>query len=181
MSKKHIYVLGINAYDHDASACLLRDGEIAFAIDKERITRKKHDSGFYQDVVDYCLSAAGISLDDVDLVVRNCYVLPVERVGSADGFAGRPGSDGRQGTHPGSEEPAVSVALGQGRDHVASPRPRLQRVCRLSVRRGRRDGGGRRRQLLRRRERGLSACRRQSARARSRRVITASPRPGSRR
>ncbi len=78
MSKKHIYVLGINAYDHDVSACLLRDGEIAYAIAKERITRKKHDTGFYQKVVDYCLAAEGISLDDVDLVVRNCYVLPVE-------------------------------------------------------------------------------------------------------
>ncbi len=78
MSSKHIYVLGINAYDHDVSACLLRDGEIAFAINKERITRKKHDTGFYQKVVDYCLVAEGISLDDVDLVVRNCYVLPVE-------------------------------------------------------------------------------------------------------
>lgn len=78
MSNKHVYVLGINAYDHDVSACLLRDGEIAFAINKERITRKKHDTGFYQEVVDYCLTAEGISLEDVDLVVRNCYVLPVE-------------------------------------------------------------------------------------------------------
>jgi carbamoyltransferase len=78
MARNHVYVLGINAYDHDVSACLLRDGEIAFAINKERITRKKHDGGFYQKVVDYCLAAEGISLDDVDLVVRNCYVLPVE-------------------------------------------------------------------------------------------------------
>jgi carbamoyltransferase len=78
MDKKHLYVLGINAYDHDVSACLLRDGEIAFAINKERITREKHDAGFFQEVVDYCLAAEGISLSDVDLVVRNCYVLPVE-------------------------------------------------------------------------------------------------------
>ena len=80
MSKKRVYVLGINAYDHDVSACLLRDGEISFAIIKERITRKKHDTGFYQEVVDYCLNAEGITLDDVDLVVRNCYVLPVEEL-----------------------------------------------------------------------------------------------------
>ena len=78
MPKQHVYVLGVNAYDHDVSACLLRDGEIAFAISKERITRAKHDTGFFQEVVDYCLSAEGVSLDDVDLVVRNCYVLPVE-------------------------------------------------------------------------------------------------------
>jgi len=78
MSQKPVYVLGINAYDHDTSACLLRDGEIAYAINKERITRQKHDTGFFQDVVDYCLKAEGISLYDVDLIVRNCYVLPVE-------------------------------------------------------------------------------------------------------
>ena len=80
MSKSHSYILGINAYDHDVSACLLRDGEIAYAIAKERITRKKHDAGFYQEVIDYCLNAEGISLGDVELVVRNCYVLPIEDI-----------------------------------------------------------------------------------------------------
>jgi len=77
-SKESSYVLGINAYDHDVSACLLRNGEIAVAISKERITRRKHASGFFGDAVDYCLAAEGISLDDVDLVVRNSYVLPVD-------------------------------------------------------------------------------------------------------
>lgn len=77
MSKQHSYVLGLNTYDHDVSACLLRDGAVAFAIAKERITRDKHASGFYKEVIDYCLDAEGITLDDVDLVVRNCYILPV--------------------------------------------------------------------------------------------------------
>jgi carbamoyltransferase len=78
MAKNHTYILGINAYDHDVSACLLRDGVIAYAIGKERITRRKHAGGFFQEVIDYCLEAEGITLDDIDLVVRNCYVLPVE-------------------------------------------------------------------------------------------------------
>jgi carbamoyltransferase len=77
MPKQHSYVLGLNTYDHDVSACLLRDGVIAFAIAKERITREKHASGFYKEVIDYCLEAEGITLDDVDLIVRNCYILPV--------------------------------------------------------------------------------------------------------
>jgi carbamoyltransferase len=77
MTEKPTYVLGINAYDHDVSACLVRDGEIAFAITKERITREKHDSGFFDEVVDYCLEAEGITLDDVELVVRNCYVMHI--------------------------------------------------------------------------------------------------------
>ena len=79
MPKQHTYVLGLNTYDHDVSACLLRDGVIAFAIAKERITREKHASGFYQEVIDYCLDAEGITLDDVDLIVRNCYILPVRK------------------------------------------------------------------------------------------------------
>jgi carbamoyltransferase len=77
MPGKHAYILGLNTYDHDVSACLLRDGEIAFAIAKERLTREKHASGFFQEVVNYCLNAEGITLDDVGLVVRNCYILPV--------------------------------------------------------------------------------------------------------
>jgi carbamoyltransferase len=80
MSKEHTYVLGLNTYDHDVSACLLRDGEIAFAIAKERITREKHASGFFKEVIDYCLDAEGILFDDVDLVVRNCYIMPVEEM-----------------------------------------------------------------------------------------------------
>lgn len=77
MSNKPIYVLGINAYDHDVSACLVRDGAIVCAITKERLTRDKHDSGYFHEVVEYCLEAEGISLDAVDLAVRNCYVMPV--------------------------------------------------------------------------------------------------------
>ena len=39
MSSKNTYIVGINAYDHDVSVCLLRNGEVAFAIAKERINR----------------------------------------------------------------------------------------------------------------------------------------------
>lgn len=77
MSRQHTYVLGLNTYDHDVSACLLRDGAIACAIDKERLTREKHATGFYKEVIDYCLDAEGITLADVELVVRNCYIMPV--------------------------------------------------------------------------------------------------------
>jgi len=72
-----LYVLGINAWDHDVSVCLLRNGEIVVAIEKERLTRIKHASGFYDRAVQYCLDAAGITLDDVARIVRNTYLLPV--------------------------------------------------------------------------------------------------------
>jgi carbamoyltransferase len=71
------YILGLNAYDHDVSACLLRNGAIAVAIAKERITRVKHASGFHLEAIDYCLDTAGIGLDDVELIVANCYILPI--------------------------------------------------------------------------------------------------------
>src|SRR5262245_58009595 len=80
MPKTHTYILGINAYDHDVSVCLLRDGELAFGISKERITRKKNATGFHAEAVDYCLQAEGITLDDVELIVTNCYVLPVPEI-----------------------------------------------------------------------------------------------------
>ncbi|QTE39756.1 carbamoyltransferase C-terminal domain-containing protein [Mucilaginibacter gossypii] len=70
MKKKHTYVLGVGL-SHDGSACLLKDGKIAVAIEKERLTRVKHDGGNDTDVIKYCLKAEGIILDDIDLVVQN--------------------------------------------------------------------------------------------------------------
>jgi carbamoyltransferase len=45
------------------------DGDIVAAAQEERFTRKKHDSGFPANAVDYCLREAGIRLADVDFVV----------------------------------------------------------------------------------------------------------------
>ena len=43
-SEKPVYVLG-TGLSHDGSACLLKDGRIRVAIEKERLTRRKHDGG----------------------------------------------------------------------------------------------------------------------------------------
>jgi len=61
-------VVGISAFYHDAAAALVNDGEIVAAAQEERFTRKKHDSRFPRHALDYCLSEAGIDLDQVDLV-----------------------------------------------------------------------------------------------------------------
>ncbi|HEX8651071.1 MAG TPA: carbamoyltransferase [Pyrinomonadaceae bacterium] len=61
-------VLGISAYYHDSAACLLRDGEIVAAAQEERFSRRKHDHRFPQRAVDYCLTEAGIRVEDVDCV-----------------------------------------------------------------------------------------------------------------
>lgn len=68
--KKHTYVLG-TGLSHNGSACLLKDGKIAYAIEKERITRYKHDGENDTVAIQYCLEAEGITLNDVDLVVQN--------------------------------------------------------------------------------------------------------------
>ena len=62
-------ILGISAFYHDSAAALLRDGHIVAAAQEERFTRKKHDSRFPENAVNYCLAEAAIALSDVDCVV----------------------------------------------------------------------------------------------------------------
>lgn len=59
-------ILGISAYYHDSAAALIEDGIVVAAAQEERFTRKKQDSGFPTNAVEYCLKEAGIELDDVD-------------------------------------------------------------------------------------------------------------------
>ncbi len=62
-------ILGISAYYHDSAACLVRDGEIISAVQEERFTRRKHDPTFPRQSVEYCLSAGGISIHEVNFAV----------------------------------------------------------------------------------------------------------------
>ena len=61
-------ILGISAYYHDSAACLVQDGRVVAAAQEERFTRKKHDSGFPRNAVDFCLEHAGIDGSKLDLV-----------------------------------------------------------------------------------------------------------------
>jgi carbamoyltransferase len=62
-------VLGVSAFYHDSAAALVRDGEIVAAAQEERFTRRKHDAGFPQRAVDYCLDEAGLAPEALDYVV----------------------------------------------------------------------------------------------------------------
>jgi carbamoyltransferase len=62
-------ILGISAYYHDSAAALIDDGQIIAAAQEERFTRHKHDPGFPDHAVAYCLRAAGIRLTQADYVV----------------------------------------------------------------------------------------------------------------
>ena len=64
-----MYILGISAFYHDSASCLLKDGEIVAAAQEERFTRKKHDSGFPQNAIKYCIKEAKISASQIDSVV----------------------------------------------------------------------------------------------------------------
>ena len=48
-------ILGISAFYHDSAAALVEDGDIVAAAQEERFTRKKHDSGFPNNAIGYCL------------------------------------------------------------------------------------------------------------------------------
>ena len=65
------FILGINAFHGDSSACLIRDGELVAAAEEERFRRIKHWAGFPSESIGYCLAAGGISLTDVAHVAIN--------------------------------------------------------------------------------------------------------------
>jgi carbamoyltransferase len=66
-----MHILGLNAYHGDASACLIRDGEIVAAAEEERFRRIKHWAGFPSDAIRYCLQEAGIGMRNVEHVAVN--------------------------------------------------------------------------------------------------------------
>ena len=63
------HVLGLSAYYHDAAAALLRDGKIVCAAQEERFTRKKNDSDFPTQAVQFCLRHASLLPSQLDAVV----------------------------------------------------------------------------------------------------------------
>jgi len=61
--------LGINYNKtHDSAACIVRDGEVLFAVAEERLSRIKHDAGFPRMAIQACLDFANIRADQLDEV-----------------------------------------------------------------------------------------------------------------
>lgn len=63
-----MYILGISCYYHDSAVTLLQDGKI-IAAEEERFSRKKHDSSFPKNAIDFCLRYGEIKSSDLDFVV----------------------------------------------------------------------------------------------------------------
>ena len=61
--------IGINySQMHDSSACIVRDGELLFAVAEERISRFKHDAGFPKLAIQACLDFAKVTAAQIDEV-----------------------------------------------------------------------------------------------------------------
>ena len=58
-------ILGLNMFHADASAAILEDGVVKFAIAEERLNRAKHFGGFPALAVKACLDAVGARITDV--------------------------------------------------------------------------------------------------------------------
>ena len=62
-------ILGISAFYHDSAATILIDGKIIAAAQEERFTRKKHDSDYPFNAIEFVLNYANIKLNEVDQIV----------------------------------------------------------------------------------------------------------------
>ena len=63
-----MYILGINAYHADASACIYHNDVLIAASEEERFRRIKHWAGFPTEAILFCLKEAGITIQEVDFI-----------------------------------------------------------------------------------------------------------------
>jgi carbamoyltransferase len=62
-------ILGISAFYHDSAAALINDGKIIAAAQEERFSRKKHDSSYPFNAVEFVLKKSNLKLSKVDYIV----------------------------------------------------------------------------------------------------------------
>ena len=62
-------ILGFNSYGHDSAAALIINSEITFAVEEERLNRKKHAGGFPETAIRACLDYENLTIDDLDHIV----------------------------------------------------------------------------------------------------------------
>ena len=62
-------ILGISAFYHDSAATLIVDGKIVAAAQEERFSRKKHDSSYPFNAIEFVLSEGKLKLNDVNHIV----------------------------------------------------------------------------------------------------------------
>jgi carbamoyltransferase len=63
-----VNIVGISALYHDAAAAVVRDGVVVAAAQEERFSRVKHDARMPVEALRWCLEAAEVGPDGIDLV-----------------------------------------------------------------------------------------------------------------
>jgi carbamoyltransferase len=61
-------ILGLNMFHADASAAIVQDGKVVFAVAQERLNRIKHYAGFPSLAIKACLDFVGAKITDIDHV-----------------------------------------------------------------------------------------------------------------
>ena len=61
-------ILGIFAYQHDASACLVENGKLISFIEEERLNRERHSAAFPELSIKFLLKHHNKTLDDINYV-----------------------------------------------------------------------------------------------------------------
>ena len=59
-------ILGLNYIFHDSAACIVKDGELQFAIEEERLNRQKHTQSFPELAVRACLDQTNTHPHEVE-------------------------------------------------------------------------------------------------------------------
>ena len=62
-------ILGISAFYHDSAAALIKDGKIICAAQEERFTRKKHDSSYPYNAIEFVLKESKLKLSEIDHII----------------------------------------------------------------------------------------------------------------
>jgi len=61
-------ILGISAYYHDSSACIIKDGVLTAAAQEERFNRIKNCSDFPIQAINFCIQQSQASFADIDYI-----------------------------------------------------------------------------------------------------------------
>lgn len=61
-------ILGLSAYYHDSSACIVKDGVLIAAVQEERFNRIKNCSDFPIQSINFCIQQSNLSFSDIDYI-----------------------------------------------------------------------------------------------------------------
>jgi len=69
--KNNKYIVGLNLYHGDSAACIMRNNEVTFAIEEERLNRIKHWAGIPVEALKKCLEHEKINIEQASGIAIN--------------------------------------------------------------------------------------------------------------